>query len=85
MIEVAVARINSFRHGSYTGKLLAFEPNWVAEIDQRTGELTRHLVRLPNSQTFYKVGYYLRAYRDTNDGVLTDEQLGELDRLIQFF
>lgn len=85
MIEVAVAQVNSFYHSSYTGHLLAFEPNWVAEIDQYTGELTRHIVRFPDFHTFDRVGYYLKAYRDTNEGVLTDEQMGELERLIQFF
>lgn len=85
MIERAVTYVNSFCHSYYDGHRLAFEDEWVAEIDQCSGELTRYLVRIPDSNTFHKIGWYLRAYRDTNMGVLSDEQMGELERIIQFF
>lgn len=85
MIELAVAQVNSFNHTNYNGQLLAFESNWIAEIDHSLGELTRYLIRLPDFNTFHKIGWYLRAYRDTNMDVLSDEQMGELERIIQFF
>ena len=85
MIEIAVARVCSFNNKRYSGKLLAFGNNWVSQVNQYTGDLRETLIRLPESVMFDKIGYYLRAYRDTNEGVLTEEQSGELERLIQIF
>jgi hypothetical protein len=55
----------------------------IARIDDGTGALVDYLVYFPESDTIYKIVYYLKAYLTTNRDVLEEKNICELENLIR--
>ena len=57
----------------------------IFRVDQKTGECVDYLIYFPNYDIIAKIYKYLEAYLITNEGVLEDSTVGELEGLMRYF